>query len=320
MLRPTRVGRGSRPRASDRDLGRTPARPAADLAACARPTLVIVLSRVHSWLDRHPAAGDAGVAVVLLLFCLSTFVGGERDAGAVDLVFTVLLCAPLAVRRRAPVATFAAVMVLCAAELLLVDSFLAANVAALVALYTLVVYAPRPLAAAACRVAARRHRPVRAALRRPLDIVGDARLGRADRASPLAGGAARRPDARGARAAGAPAAASRGARTDRARAARRRRALALRRDRAGRRRPLRRRARPAPPRPRRCARSRAAPATRRARCGARSVSSAGGGRAAAAAARRRGDRDARRAHARGRAAHPLRRARATRARSRPRPA
>ena len=54
---------------------------------------------------------------------------------------------------RAPVATFAAVMVLCGAELLLVDSFLAANVAALVALYTLVVYAPRPLAAAGVCVA-----------------------------------------------------------------------------------------------------------------------------------------------------------------------
>jgi signal transduction histidine kinase len=112
-----------------------------------------VLPRVHSWLDRHPAAGDAGVAAVLLLFSLSTFVGGERDAGVVDVVFTVLLCAPLAVRRRAPVATFAAVMVLCAAELVLVDSFLAANAAALIALYTLVVYARRPLAAAGVCVA-----------------------------------------------------------------------------------------------------------------------------------------------------------------------
>ena len=108
---------------------------------------------MHTWLDRHPAAGDAGVAVVLLLFCLSTFVGSERDAGVVDVVFTVLLCAPLVVRRRAPVAMFAAVMVLCGAELLLVDSFLAANAAALIALYTLVVYAPRPLAAAGVCVA-----------------------------------------------------------------------------------------------------------------------------------------------------------------------
>ena len=70
-----------------------------------------------------------------------------------DVVFTVLLCAALAVRRRAPVATFAAVMGLCAAELLLVDSFLAANAAALIALYTLVVYAPRPLGAAGVCVA-----------------------------------------------------------------------------------------------------------------------------------------------------------------------
>ena len=176
-----------------RDLRRTSPR-------APRPTLVIVLPRVHTWLDRHPAAGDAGVAVVLLLFCLSTFVGGERDAGVVDVVFTVLLCAPLAVRRRAPVATFAAVMVLCAAELLLVDSFLAANAAALVALYTLVVYAPRPLAAAGVCVALAGTVPF--ALH--FDDLGssdDARLGRDDRAPP-AGGAPRRPHARGARAAG----------------------------------------------------------------------------------------------------------------------
>ena len=218
-----------------RDLRRTSPR-------APRPTLVIVLSRVHSWLDRHPAAGDAGVAVVLLLFCLSTFVGGQQGAGAVDLVFTVLLCAPLAVRRRAPVATFAAVMVLCAAELLLVDSFLAANVAALVALYTLVVYAPRPLAAAGVCVALAGTVPFALHFDDLSTSSETLDLGRADRASP-AGGAARRPDARGARAAGCRCGV-RGARTDRARAARRHRALALRRDRAGRRRPLRRRARP----------------------------------------------------------------------------
>ena len=95
-----------------------------------------------------------------------------------DVVFTVLLCAPLAVRRRAPVAMFAAVMVLCGAELLLVDSFLAANVAALIALYTLVVYAPRRLAAAGVCVALAGTVPF-ALHFDDLAVVRDARLGRA---------------------------------------------------------------------------------------------------------------------------------------------
>ena len=65
----------------------------------------------------------------------------------------MLLIAPLPWRRRAPVEVFALVMLACGAELLLVDEFIGANVAALVALYTLMAYGPRRLAAIGCAVA-----------------------------------------------------------------------------------------------------------------------------------------------------------------------
>ena len=105
-----------------------------------------VLPRVHSWLDRHPAAVDAVLASVVLGFSLTTLVGGTAAHGAVEIALTGLLCAPLVLRRRAPVLAFAAIMLLCGAELLVVDEFLAGNAAALVALYSLTGYAPRRLA------------------------------------------------------------------------------------------------------------------------------------------------------------------------------
>ena len=223
----------------DRDLGRTSARPAADLVACA-PTYA-----------RHRAASRAHLARPAprrrrrrgrrRCCCSSAWArssGGERDAGVMDVVFTVLLCAPwpcAAARpsRRSPRSWSSR-----GAELLLVDSFLAANAAAL----------SRSTPSSSTRRArwprrglrrARRHRPVRAALRRLLlrretlawvvltvHLLLAALLG--DRAARGARAARRRRGVRRARA-------------DRARAARRRRALALRRDRAGRRRALRRR-------------------------------------------------------------------------------
>jgi signal transduction histidine kinase len=107
-----------------------------------------VLGNAHTWFDRHPVAGDAGLAAVLLALALSTFANARYDATPAAIVVTVLLVAPLVLRRRAPVAAFAAIMLGCAAELLLVDKFLAATGAALIALYTLVAYAPRAPAAA----------------------------------------------------------------------------------------------------------------------------------------------------------------------------
>jgi hypothetical protein len=100
------------------------------------------LGRGHSWFDRHPPAGDAPLAVVILALAATTL----DQAPAAAVVVSVLLVAPLVARRRAPVAVFAAVMLACAAELVFVDEFLAATGAALVALCTLVAYAARRLA------------------------------------------------------------------------------------------------------------------------------------------------------------------------------
>ena len=75
-----------------------------------------MLSRAHEWLDRHPVAADVALALTVLAFSLSTMTGERNDATAAAIVSTVLLIAPLAVRRRAPVAVFAAVMAACAAR------------------------------------------------------------------------------------------------------------------------------------------------------------------------------------------------------------
>ncbi len=109
--------------------------------------LRLVLGRGHNWLDRHPVASDSALAVTVLVFCASTLFGDEVEPSAAELAWTVLLVAPLVLRRRAPVAVFAAVMLACAGQLVFVDRFLAANAAALIALYTLVAYGPRRLAA-----------------------------------------------------------------------------------------------------------------------------------------------------------------------------
>jgi signal transduction histidine kinase len=112
-----------------------------------------VLTRVNSWIDSHPLVADSALAAVLLCFSLSTLWSEGSEPGVAELVLTVLLTAPLAFRRRAPVAVFALVMLVCGVELLFVDEFIVANGGALVALYTLVAHAPRRLAAIGFAVA-----------------------------------------------------------------------------------------------------------------------------------------------------------------------
>jgi len=124
-----------------------------DLPASAPIYAEVVLARAHRWLDSHPLAGDVALAVALLAVCVSTLTGSEADAGVADVVMTVVLVAPLALRRRHPAHVFAAVMLACGAELFVVAPFLAANAAPLVAPYTLVAYAPAPLPAIGCAVA-----------------------------------------------------------------------------------------------------------------------------------------------------------------------
>jgi signal transduction histidine kinase len=97
--------------------------------------------------------GDAVLAGLVVAFSLSALYGETSSPSTAEVVFSVVLAAPLVARRRWPVGVFVVVMALCAVQLPFVDRFLGSNLAALVALYTLVAYASRPLAAAGCAVA-----------------------------------------------------------------------------------------------------------------------------------------------------------------------
>ncbi len=118
------------------------------MAGCdGRAYAVTVLARAHTWLDRHPTAADALWAAILLGFSFSTLFGESADRGPAEVLFSIALTVPLVWRRRAPAAVFAAVMLLAAAQMAFVEDLLGADVAALVAMYTLVAHAPRRLAA-----------------------------------------------------------------------------------------------------------------------------------------------------------------------------
>jgi signal transduction histidine kinase len=106
-----------------------------------------VLFRFARWYDERPVVGDAALAALLLVaFVLPS----DLASGAGDLLFSVPLLACLPLRRRAPVAVFAAVSVLCLVQLAVLDHIVAGDVVALIALYTVVAYGPgRPVGAAA---------------------------------------------------------------------------------------------------------------------------------------------------------------------------
>jgi signal transduction histidine kinase len=115
-----------------------------------------VVSRFAGWYEEHTLAGDAVLAVVLLLaFALPADVSAETGAAG-DLAFSVALIACVPFRRLAPVAVFAAVSVICLVQLAVLDHIVAGDVVALIALYTVVAYGPGRLVAAAataCMVA-----------------------------------------------------------------------------------------------------------------------------------------------------------------------
>ena len=115
-----------------------------------------MITRFAQWYDAHPVAGDAGLAGMLLLaFALPTDLAAKTDTAA-GLAFSCALLACVPLRRRAPVAVFAAVSALCLVQLVALDRIVAGDVAALIALYTLVAYGPGARLAAvatACTVA-----------------------------------------------------------------------------------------------------------------------------------------------------------------------
>jgi signal transduction histidine kinase len=101
-----------------------------------------VISRFTRWYDERPVAGDAALAAMLLLaFVLPSDLASESDP-VVDLAFSVALVACVPFRRRAPVAVFVAVSVLCLGQLAVLDHIVAGDFVALVAVYTVVAYGP----------------------------------------------------------------------------------------------------------------------------------------------------------------------------------
>jgi signal transduction histidine kinase len=99
-----------------------------------------LLERLAVWLRRHPFGVDVVLAGSLALFSLAVQAGSADAAGP---LVTVLLTAPLAWRRRAPVPAAVLVVLAGLLQLVVVEDFLFADVAALVMVYALGAYAPR---------------------------------------------------------------------------------------------------------------------------------------------------------------------------------
>ncbi len=100
------------------------------------------MRRAQRWFERHQVVTDALIAGPLLLVAFYV-VGTEDTAGGVTgAVLTFALVAPLPWRRSAPAAVFTLVMLACLAQVVLVDELLAADFAALIAVYTLIGYGP----------------------------------------------------------------------------------------------------------------------------------------------------------------------------------
>ena len=108
-----------------------------------------MVSRFARWYEEHPLGGDGVLAVALLLaFALPADLSADTGPAG-DLAFSAALIACLPFRRLAPVAVFAAVAVICLAQIALLDHVVAGDVAALIALYTVVAYGPGTVVAVA---------------------------------------------------------------------------------------------------------------------------------------------------------------------------
>lgn len=91
-------------------------------------------------MDRHPTVVDALLAAAL---GVATLAGDPTIDGGTDVALSLALVAPLVLRRRAPVAVFAAVMAVCLVQFFLIDHVLLADLSAPIATYTLVGYGER---------------------------------------------------------------------------------------------------------------------------------------------------------------------------------
>ncbi|MCF6508620.1 sensor histidine kinase [Blastococcus sp. MG754426] len=95
------------------------------------------------WLRDRPFVVDTALAALIGLVTVVLPAGTYWSSQGASFLVGVLLVAPLAWRRRAPVPAAAVVVAAGLLELLVSDQFLAANYAALVMVYSLAAYAPR---------------------------------------------------------------------------------------------------------------------------------------------------------------------------------
>jgi signal transduction histidine kinase len=98
---------------------------------------------VAHWTRAHPFAVDCWLAAAVVFCTVLLPAPGYWEAPAYSLLLGLLLTVPLAWRRRAPVAAAAAVVAAGLIQLVTLNSFLVADVAALFMIYALAAYAPR---------------------------------------------------------------------------------------------------------------------------------------------------------------------------------
>jgi signal transduction histidine kinase len=101
------------------------------------------VQELTGWLRSRPQAVDGALAGLVFLLTVFLPSGNPQFSGLLPFTLGVALTAPLAWRRKAPVAAAAVVVAAGLLELLLNGSFLPANVSALFMVYALAAYAPR---------------------------------------------------------------------------------------------------------------------------------------------------------------------------------
>jgi signal transduction histidine kinase len=109
--------------------------------------------RIRTWAGRHALLLDVAAGVALFVASM-VWTAGRLDAHRVLLETTVAaaLCAPLALRRRHPVGVFAVISAVALAQWLLNVEPRPADLAILIALYTVAAHAPRRVAVIATGV------------------------------------------------------------------------------------------------------------------------------------------------------------------------
>jgi signal transduction histidine kinase len=110
-----------------------------------------VIARLALWQEERPVAADAVLAALIAAFAVANELT-ETSQPLAGLAFSLALAACVPWRRRAPVAMFVAVSVLCLAQFAVLERIAAGDVVALVALYTLVAYSSLGALGTACSV------------------------------------------------------------------------------------------------------------------------------------------------------------------------